>query len=99
MGPSLINAFVVSSSKGYPRYCEAQSLADGTTILTGGRSRRGKLRGPPGSRDLQVRLFVSCRLYVITHYFLSSYYKVDSFFSNETLDQDGDFYFCFVFCS
>lgn len=42
------------SSKGYPRYCEAQSLADGTTILTGGRSRRGKLRGPPGSRDLQV---------------------------------------------
>ncbi|CAG7717336.1 unnamed protein product [Allacma fusca] len=44
------------SSKGYPRYCEAQTLADGTTILNGGRSRRGKLRGPPGSRDLQTAL-------------------------------------------
>jgi len=47
--------FFKHSSKGYPRYCEAQTLADGTTILTGGRSRRGKLRGPPGSRDLQVK--------------------------------------------
>lgn len=48
-----------NSSKGYPRYCEAQTLADGTTILNGGRSRRGKLRGPPGSRDLQVSYLIS----------------------------------------
>ncbi|XP_023327593.1 dual specificity tyrosine-phosphorylation-regulated kinase 2 [Eurytemora carolleeae] len=44
------------SSKGYPRYCTASSLADGTTVLNGGRSRRGKPRGPPGSRELQTAL-------------------------------------------
>ena len=41
---------------GYPRYCTASSLADGTTVLNGGRSRRGKPRGPPGSRELQTAL-------------------------------------------
>ena len=39
------------SSKGYPRYCTATPLSDGTVVLNGGRSRRGKMRGPPGSRD------------------------------------------------
>lgn len=40
------------SAKGYPRYCNVKTLEDGTTVLTGGFSRRGKLRGPPGSRSL-----------------------------------------------
>lgn len=39
------------SSKGHPRYCTSTTLPDGTTVLNGGRSRRGKLRGPPGSRE------------------------------------------------
>ncbi|CAH2277825.1 dual specificity tyrosine-phosphorylation-regulated kinase 2 isoform X1 [Pelobates cultripes] len=39
------------SSKGYPRYCTVTSLPDGSVVLNGSRSRRGKLRGPPGSRD------------------------------------------------
>ncbi|XP_023808072.1 dual specificity tyrosine-phosphorylation-regulated kinase 2 isoform X1 [Oryzias latipes] len=38
------------SSKGYPRYCTVTTLSDGTTVLNGGRSRRGKVRGPPGSK-------------------------------------------------
>jgi len=44
------------SSKGYPRYCTVTTLPDGTTVLNGGRSRRGKPRGPPGSRELQTAL-------------------------------------------
>ena len=44
------------SSKGYPRYCTATTLPDGTTVLNGGRSRRGKPRGPPGARELQTAL-------------------------------------------
>eukprot|EP00092_Neocalanus_flemingeri_P072036 GFUD01088589.1.p1 GENE.GFUD01088589.1~~GFUD01088589.1.p1 ORF type:complete len:416 (-),score=15.82 GFUD01088589.1:3192-4298(-) len=40
----------------YPRYCTATTLPDGTTVLNGGRSRRGKPRGPPGSRELQTAL-------------------------------------------
>lgn len=39
------------SSKGHPRYCTSTTLPDGTTVLNGGRSRRGKMRGPPGSRE------------------------------------------------
>ncbi|XP_072002766.1 dual specificity tyrosine-phosphorylation-regulated kinase 2 isoform X3 [Engystomops pustulosus] len=39
------------SSKGYPRYCTVTTLPDGSVVLNGGRSRRGKLRGPPSSRD------------------------------------------------
>ena len=46
--------FVLCS--GYPRYCTATTLPDGTTVLNGGRSRRGKPRGPPGSRELQTAL-------------------------------------------
>uniref|UniRef100_A0A8C2HK90 dual-specificity kinase n=1 Tax=Cyprinus carpio TaxID=7962 RepID=A0A8C2HK90_CYPCA len=44
------------SSKGYPRYCTVTSLPDGSVVLNGGRSRRGKLRGPPGSRDWMTAL-------------------------------------------
>lgn len=40
------------SSKGYPRYCTATTHPDGSTVLTGGVSRRGKPRGPPGSKEL-----------------------------------------------
>ncbi len=40
----------------FVRYCTATTLPDGTTVLNGGRSRRGKPRGPPGSRELQTAL-------------------------------------------
>jgi dual specificity tyrosine-phosphorylation-regulated kinase 2/3/4 len=40
------------NSKGHPRYCTLTTNGDGTTSYTGGRSRRGKFRGPPGSKDL-----------------------------------------------
>ena len=39
------------SSKGIPRYCTVTQVGDGNTILAGGRSKRGKMRGPPGSRS------------------------------------------------
>ncbi|CAF4913379.1 unnamed protein product, partial [Rotaria socialis] len=39
------------SSKGHPRYCTLATLPDGTTVLQGGRSKRGKHRGPPASKD------------------------------------------------
>ena len=38
------------NSKGHPRYCTVASNADGTTSFRAGRSRRGKYRGPPGSK-------------------------------------------------
>ncbi|KAB0801138.1 hypothetical protein PPYR_05492 [Photinus pyralis] len=44
------------SSKGYPRYCTATTLSDGTVVLSGGLSRRGKPRGPPGSKELKRAL-------------------------------------------
>nr|XP_020480537.1 dual specificity tyrosine-phosphorylation-regulated kinase 2 isoform X2 [Monopterus albus] len=44
------------SSKGYPRYCTVTTLPDGTTVLNGGRSRRGKVRGPPGSKEWSAAL-------------------------------------------
>ena len=44
------------TSKGYPRYCVTRTLADGSTILQGGHSRRGKPRGPPGTKSLQTAL-------------------------------------------
>lgn len=44
------------SSKGYPRYCTVTTLPDGTTVLNGGRSRRGKVRGPPGSKEWSTAL-------------------------------------------
>ncbi|XP_075880520.1 dual specificity tyrosine-phosphorylation-regulated kinase 3 isoform X2 [Nelusetta ayraudi] len=39
------------NSKGHPRYCGASTLPTGATVLTGARSRRGKMRGPPGSKE------------------------------------------------
>ncbi|EDV29729.1 uncharacterized protein TRIADDRAFT_2504, partial [Trichoplax adhaerens] len=40
------------SSKGHPRYCTVTNAPDGSVILSGGRSRRGKFRGPPKSKHL-----------------------------------------------
>lgn len=44
------------SSKGYPRYCTISTLPDGSSVLQGGRSRRGKPRGTPGSKDWSTAL-------------------------------------------
>lgn len=44
------------SSKGYPRYCSQTQMPDGTVILNGGRSRRGKVRGPPASKEWSTAL-------------------------------------------
>ncbi|XP_064605128.1 dual specificity tyrosine-phosphorylation-regulated kinase 2-like [Liolophura sinensis] len=44
------------SSKGFPRYCSVTTLPDGSTVLNGGRSRRGKARGVPGSKELVTAL-------------------------------------------
>lgn len=44
------------SSKGHPRYCKATTIASGETALLGGVSRRGKFRGPPGSKFLKDAL-------------------------------------------
>lgn len=44
------------SSKGIPRYSNCSTMADGTVVLSGGLSRRGKPRGPPGSKDLKRAL-------------------------------------------
>lgn len=44
------------SSKGYPRYCTVTTGGDGHIQLTGGRSRRGKYRGPPGTKELVTAL-------------------------------------------
>lgn len=44
------------SSKGYPRYCSATIGANGQIELAGGRSKRGKYRGPPASKSLITAL-------------------------------------------
>lgn len=44
------------SSKGHPRYCSISTNPDGTASYGGGRSRRGKFRGPPSSKDLSKAL-------------------------------------------
>ena len=44
------------TSKGYPRYCVTRTLPDGSSMLHGGHSRRGKPRGPPGSKSFQTAL-------------------------------------------
>lgn len=44
------------NSKGYPRYCVLETDADGSPVLKAGRSRRGKLRGPPASKDMVTAL-------------------------------------------
>lgn len=47
--PCRVKQFI--SSKGYPRYCATEILPNGRVILLGGKSSRGKPRGPPGSRN------------------------------------------------
>jgi len=42
--------------KGHPRYCQINTLSDGTTVLGPGRSKRGKLRAPPGHREWSTAL-------------------------------------------
>lgn len=44
------------NSKGYPRYCTTTPMSDGSVVLNAGRSRRGKMRGPPGSKDWATAL-------------------------------------------
>ncbi|XP_059805996.1 dual specificity tyrosine-phosphorylation-regulated kinase 2-like [Hypanus sabinus] len=44
------------NSKNQPRYCTTTTLPDNTVVLNGGRSRRGKVRGPPGSKSWVVAL-------------------------------------------
>ena len=44
------------SSKGYPRYCTSTPLSDGSVVVNGGRSRRGKMRGPPASKEWSTAL-------------------------------------------
>lgn len=39
------------NTKGHPRYCTVTTLPDGTVVFNGGRSRRGKTRGPPASKE------------------------------------------------
>lgn len=47
--PCRVKQFI--SSKGYPRYCATELLPDGRILLLGGKSKRGKSRGRPGSRS------------------------------------------------
>ena len=44
------------SSKGHPRYCTLSTNPDGSFTYIGGRSRRGKFRGPPASKELSRAL-------------------------------------------
>ncbi len=44
------------SSKGHPRYCTVTTNPDGSTSYTGCRTRRGKHRGPPGTKELSRAL-------------------------------------------
>lgn len=46
--PCRVKQFI--SSKGIPRYCATEVLPSGRLILLGGKSERGKPRGPPGTR-------------------------------------------------
>uniref|UniRef100_UPI00358E157B dual specificity tyrosine-phosphorylation-regulated kinase 2-like n=1 Tax=Myxine glutinosa TaxID=7769 RepID=UPI00358E157B len=39
------------TSAGHPHYCVLVAQPDGSTLLAAGRSRRGKVRGPPASRS------------------------------------------------
>ena len=44
------------TSAGHPRYCQLETQTDGTVQLKGGRSKRGKYRGPPASKAWQQSL-------------------------------------------
>lgn len=47
---------VFFTSRGFPRYCVMETDHNGQCSLKPGKSRRGKIRGLPGSRDLQAAL-------------------------------------------
>ncbi|XP_004519495.2 putative dual specificity tyrosine-phosphorylation-regulated kinase 3 homolog isoform X2 [Ceratitis capitata] len=49
-------AKVFFNPKGLPRYCTVRTMTDGTVVLIGGQSRRGKPRGPPCSKSLSKAL-------------------------------------------
>jgi len=49
-------AKIFFNSKGYPRYCYTKVLSDGSVLIEGSRTSRGKLRGPPGSKDWSTAL-------------------------------------------
>lgn len=49
-------AKIFFNTKGYPRYCTTKTLDDGSVIMTEGFSRRGIVRGPPGTRKLKNAL-------------------------------------------
>lgn len=53
------------TSQGYPRYCQTETQADGTVAIKGGRSKRGKLRGPPMTKTWQQALKGSDDVYFI----------------------------------
>lgn len=44
------------NSKGHPRYCTVSTLSNGTMVLNGSRSRRGKMRGPPANKEWATAL-------------------------------------------
>ncbi|XP_053974421.1 dual specificity tyrosine-phosphorylation-regulated kinase 2-like [Hylaeus volcanicus] len=48
------------SSKGYPRYCTTVTMPNNSILLSGGYSRKGKRRGPPGSKNLR-RVLKDCK--------------------------------------
>lgn len=48
------------SSQGYPRYCTLTTGHDGSVQLAGGRSRRGKYRGPPATKTLATAALRDC---------------------------------------
>jgi dual specificity tyrosine-phosphorylation-regulated kinase 2/3/4 len=49
-------AKIFFNAKGYPRYCTTKTLEDGSVIMTEGFSRRGVVRGAPGTRKLKNAL-------------------------------------------
>lgn len=49
-------SYVIVVLQGYPRYCTASVMPDGSVVLSGARSKRGKMRGPPGSRSWNTAL-------------------------------------------
>lgn len=49
-------AKIFFNSKGYPRYCFSKIMSDGSVLLEGSRTSRGKLRGPPGSKEWSTAL-------------------------------------------
>ncbi|KAG5678514.1 hypothetical protein PVAND_008181 [Polypedilum vanderplanki] len=49
-------AKIFFNAKGYPRYCTTKTLEDGSVIMTEGFSRRGIVRGAPGTRKLKNAL-------------------------------------------